>query len=236
MIYLNFKSLTDSFNYAIEGFIDAVRTQRNMKIHVVTAILIFLASILFNISKMEFIVVALSVTLVISAELFNTAIESAVDATTNHYHPLVKVAKNTAAAGVLITAVNAVVVGYLIFWDKITDFTYRGFTILKNSSPYLPAGVLAIVFFIVIMLKATLGEGTPIRGGMPSGHTAVAFSLSAMMGYISQNHVILTLSFILALIVAQSRVDSRIHTFLEVIVGALVGLFTTVLIFRLLGF
>lgn len=233
---MNLKSLTDSFNYAITGLVEAVRTQRNMKIHIVTSMLIFIASLFFRISRIEFIAIAICITLVISAELFNTAIESAVDATTNHYHPLVRIAKNTAAAAVLVTAINAVVVGYLIFWDRITDFTYNGMARLQNMNSYVIAGGLAVVCLLVVFLKGTLGEGTPIRGGMPSGHTAVAFALATMMSYVSKNNVIITLSFIMALIVAQSRVDSRIHSFLEVLAGALLGLLTTLLIFRITGY
>ncbi len=230
------KSLTDSFNYAITGLVHAVRTQRNMRIHVITAIVVMTACLILGVTKAEFIMTAISVTLVISAELFNTAIESAVDATTNHYHPLVKIAKNTAAAAVLVTALNAVVVGYLVFWNRITVLTYRGITFIHRTSPYITAVVLGVVCLTVIFLKATVGEGTPLRGGMPSGHSAVAFAMATMMSYISKNHVIITLAFMLALIVAQSRVESRIHTFAEVAAGAAIGILITVLLFSVMGY
>lgn len=230
------RGITDSFNYAITGLIHAIRTQRNMKIHVLTAIGVILASLSFGISKTETILLCLTITLVIAAELFNTAVESAVDATTNYYHPLVKVAKNTAAAAVLVTAINALLVGILIFWRPITTMTYTGITVVKQSSPYLVAAILGIICLVVLFIKAQVGEGTPLRGGMPSGHTAVAFGMAMMISYVSGNPVIITLSFILAVIVAQSRVDSRVHTFWEVLVGAMIGLLTTVLIFRIFGY
>jgi diacylglycerol kinase (ATP) len=230
------RGITDSFNYAITGLIHAIRTQRNMKIHVLTAIGVILASLSFGISKTETILLCLTITLVIAAELFNTAVESAVDATTNYYHPLVKVAKNTAAAAVLVTAINALLVGILIFWRPITTMTYTGITVVKQSSPYLVAAILGIICLVVLFIKAQVGEGTPLRGGMPSGHTAVAFGMATMISYVSGNPVIITLSFILAVIVAQSRVDSRVHTFWEVLVGAMIGLLTTVLIFRIFGY
>ncbi len=230
------RGLLDSFNYAIEGLVHAIRTQRNMKIHVVTSIGVLLASLSFSISKVETIILCLTITMVIAAELINTAIESAVDATTNYYHPLVKVAKNTAAAAVLITAINAIIVGTLIFWRPITKMTYTGITVVKQSSPYLIAAILGIICLIVLFIKAQVGEGTPLRGGMPSGHTAVAFGMATMISYVSGNPIIITLSFILAVIVAQSRVDSRVHTFWEVLAGALIGLLTTVLIFKIFGY
>lgn len=237
---MNLKNLTDSFNYAFKGLVYAVRTQRNMQIHVFTSILAIIASLVFNISKVEMILVILSICLVISAELFNTAIENVSDAAVNHYHPLIKLAKNTAAAAVLITALNALVIGLLVFWTPFTKLTYTGITIVKQSSPYLIIAVTALVCIIVIIIKAFVGNGTPLRGGMPSGHSAIAFGTATMMSYISQDStsapLITTLSFILAVIVAQSRVDSRVHTFLEVVAGAMVGIVTTVLIFRIFGY
>ena len=237
---MNLKSLTDSFNYAIKGLVYAVRTQRNMKIHIFTSIIVILASLLFSISRAEIIMVIISITLFISAELFNTAIENVADAAVNHYHPLIKLAKNTAAAAVLVTALNALVVGILVFWKPFTNMTYTGITIVKQASIYLILAITALICIIVIIVKAFVGDGTPLRGGMPSGHSAIAFGTATMMSYVSQSTtvapIITTLSFILALIVAQSRVDAKVHTFIEVIAGAFIGIFTTVLVFKVFGY
>lgn len=233
---MDFKGLLDSFNYAISGFIYAVRTQRNMKIHMVAAILVILFSLFTNITKVELLVLFVSITMVMSAELFNTAIESAIDATTNHYHPLAKIAKNASAAAVLLTAVNALAVGYFIFWEEITTFTYRGVQLVKHSSPYLVLVILVIVSLSVILTKAVVGEGTPLKGGMPSGHAAVAFSLATVISYLSDSTIAITLSFLMALIVAQSRVDSKVHSIKEVFVGGLLGFLITILFFRVFGY
>lgn len=230
------RGLIESFNYAISGFIYAVRTQRNMKIHMVTAILALGFSLLTDISKVELLLLCFAIVLVIMAELFNTAVESAIDATTNHYHPLAKIAKNTAAAAVLITAINAVAVGYFLFWEEITLFTYRGVQLVKHSSPYLVLIILVIVSLTVILGKAVVGEGTPLKGGMPSGHAAIAFSLATMISYLSENTIAITLSFLLASLVAQSRVDSEVHSIKEVLVGGLLGFLVTILIFKVFGF
>lgn len=135
----------------------------------------------------------------------------------------------------LVTAVNAVVVGILIFWGPITQMTVGGVTLVKSSSPYFVFAILGIVTFIVLYTKAHIGEGTPLRGGMPSGHTAIAFAMATMMSYITVNPIVVTLSFILALIVAQSRIDTRVHTFWEVVAGALIGFSVTIVMFRLFG-
>lgn len=171
--------------------------------------------------------------MVIAAELVNTAIESAIDLSTNYYHPLAKVAKNTAAGAVLITAINAVLVGYIIFWDELTNITFRIMDRVKETEPYIIFIVLAIVCIVVVAAKAYFGEGTPLKGGMPSGHSAIAFSIATAISLISNSHIIIILSYLMALITAQSRVDSEVHSVWEVIAGAILGTLITILIFKI---
>lgn len=230
---MKIRKLLDSFNYAIDGIIYAFRTQRNMRIHFIVAILVLIASFVFNISKIEFIALCLSITMVMAAELVNTAIESAIDLTTNHYHPLAKIAKNTAAAAVLLTAINAVIVGYVIFWDELSNFSYRVINVIRTTNFYVIFIVLVIVCLITLIAKAMLGEGTPLKGGMPSGHSALAFSIATCITLISGEPIIFMLSYFAAFITAQSRVDSKVHSIWEVIIGALIGTLVTILIFKI---
>ena len=171
--------------------------------------------------------------MVISAELFNTAIESVVDMNTNYYHPLAKIAKNVAAGAVIITAINAVVVGYVIFWDKLSNFSFILLHKIKSSEPYTIFIVLVVVCILTIIVKAIFGEGTPLKGGMPSGHSALAFSIATAISLITEEPICIVLSFIMALITAQSRVDSEVHSSLEVLVGAIFGILVTLLIFTI---
>jgi diacylglycerol kinase (ATP) len=230
---MKIRRLLDSFNYAIEGLVYSVRTQRNMRIHMITTMLILLACFAFNISKIEILIVTITITMVILAEMINTAIECAIDATTNYYHPLVKIAKNVSAGAVLITALNAVIVGYIVFWDKFSPLTFTVVKKVRNSDPYMIFFILIVVSIATLVVKAIFGEGTPLKGGMPSGHSAIAFSISTAIALITVEPVIIVLSFILAIIVAQSRVDSEVHSTLEVILGALFGCFLTIFIYKL---
>jgi len=230
---MKIRKLLDSFNYAIEGLVYSVRTQRNMKIHMAATMVILLACFFFNISKIEILIVTITITMVIVAEMVNTAIECALDATTNYYHPLVKIAKNVSAGAVLITALNAIVVGYIVFWDKFSPLTFTVVKKIRNSNPYMIFFILLVVAIATLVVKAIFGEGTPLKGGMPSGHSAIAFSISTAIALITVEPVIIVLSFILALIVAQSRVDSEVHSILEVVLGALLGSFLTIFIYKL---
>lgn len=230
---MRLKKIVDSFNNAIDGIIYTVRTQRNMKIHMVLTLLVLIACLCFDVSKNEFLILAVTITMVIGAELLNTAIEAVVDMNTKHYHPLAKIAKNVAAGAVLLTAINSVVVGYIIFWDKLSNLSLILLHKIKGSEPYTIFIVLVIVCIVTIIVKAIFGEGTPLKGGMPSGHSALAFSLATAISLITEEPICIMLSFIMAIITAQSRVDSEVHSTFEVIVGALFGILITLLIFTI---
>ena len=163
----------------------------------------------------------------------NTAFEAAVDLNTNYYHPLAKVAKNTAAGAVLVTAVNALLVGYIVFWDKLSNFSYEVIYKIKHSEPYMIFIALVIVILAVLIIKAIYGEGTPLKGGMPSGHSALAFSLSTAISLITEKPICIILAYLMAFITAQSRVDSEVHSVFEVIVGGILGILLTLLIFTI---
>lgn len=201
----------------------------------ITALLVLTACFFYDLSKLELVSICIVVTLVIFAELLNTAIEFAIDATTNYYHPLAKVSKNVAAGAVLITAINAVVVGYIIFRDKLKYMNFVLIKKIKNSNPYAIFIILAIVCICTIVVKAIYGEGTPLKGGMPSGHSTMAFSIATIIALITEEFPIVVLSYLLAFIVAQSRVDSKVHSVIEVVVGALFGTLLTTLLYRIFG-
>lgn len=232
---MKIRGLVDSFNYAIEGLVYAVRTQRNMKIHMVATLLVLMACFFYDLTKAEILIVTITVTMVIFAELINTAVEAAIDATTNYYHPLAKIAKNVAAGAVLVTAINAGIVGYIIFWDKLSEITFSTIEKIKQSDPYLIFLILVFVCISTLIVKAIFGEGTPLKGGMPSGHSSIAFSIATIIALITEEPISIILSYLLAVIVAQSRVDSEVHSIKEVIAGAVFGTFLTIVIFKFLS-
>lgn len=232
---MKMRKLMDSFNYAINGIIHAVRTQRNMRIHMIAALLVLTACFFYNLSKVEFLVLTITITMVIVAEMINTALECAIDLTANYYHPLAKIAKNTAAGAVLISAINAVVVGYIIFWERISFLGPLVIKKIKQSDPYTIFIILIIVLICTVVVKAIFGEGTPLRGGMPSGHSAIAFALATTIALLSKESLAIFLSYLLAFIVAQSRVDSHVHSILEVFAGGIFGTLLTILLFKIFG-
>lgn len=107
-------NLKRSFGFALFGLAYAVRTQRNMRIHLVTAVLVSALGIYLGLDWTQWAVLGLTIGFVLVAELFNTVAEAALDAATPHYHPLVKIAKDVAAAAVLLTAIISVLVGLFV--------------------------------------------------------------------------------------------------------------------------
>jgi diacylglycerol kinase len=108
-------NLEKSFNYAISGIIYALTRERNLRIHFLAAGAAIFAGIWLDISRMEWGLLAITITLVMVVEMINTAVEKTVDIITGEYHPLAKVAKNVAAGAVLLSAINALVMAYIIF-------------------------------------------------------------------------------------------------------------------------
>ena len=113
------KKCVNSFKYPMSGLRYAYKNEQNLAVDVGVALLLLIFGFIFKINKYEWAILVLTIGLVISCELMNTAIEAVVDLVTEEYHPLAKVAKDTAAAAVLIFALVAVVVGLIIFVPKI---------------------------------------------------------------------------------------------------------------------
>lgn len=113
------RKLARSMGCALSGVKYGVLAERNMKIHLSAALLVFTAAVWLDLSRMEWGLLVLTVFLVLVAEMINTAVENAVDMFTRDYHPLARTAKNVAAGAVLLAAVNAVIMGFIIFLPHI---------------------------------------------------------------------------------------------------------------------
>ena len=116
------KKLINSFKYAIEGIISSFKTEQNMKIHIFIMILVIILGIVLKLSALEWIILTIVVALVISAELFNTTIETVVDMITKEKNEKAKLAKDVAAGAVLVLAIGSVIIGLIIFIPKILEF------------------------------------------------------------------------------------------------------------------
>lgn len=113
------KSLLKSFGYALEGFLHALRHNRNLRIHLVIALAVVILSIFFRINKYEMSILGIVILLVISSEMINTAIEEMVNLITSEHRKEARIAKDVAAGMVLVATVGSVIIGSIIFTPYI---------------------------------------------------------------------------------------------------------------------
>lgn len=226
----------DALQNALDGIIYAITTQSNIKKQLVIAVVVMLVSLFFNLNKAEFLCLMFTVVLIIIAEMFNTAIETVVDLYTDLYHPKAKIAKDVGAGAVVLAAINAIIVAYFLFFEKISDVGIQFIDIVVNSPVHLAfvAVVLTVIAIVTLKAASTTNKHKFIKSNfMPSGQTAVAFAALTIIWNTTRNVVIFTLSLVLALIVAINRYDNKKRSVPEIIVGACVGVFVVVLLYGL---
>jgi len=230
-------TLLESFNYAFEGIIHVLRTQRNLRLHVLAAAVVLGGAIALGVDRFELISLIIVIAFVLIAEMINSAIEGAIDVATTSFDPMAKLAKDIAAGAVLIATITAVAVGYLVFAARVGKRSSQLLDRLRDTPTTLTLGTLFLVIIAVIATKAWTGRGTPLRGGLPSGHAAIAFACWVAATYIlgptEHRFVVSSLMLLVALLVAQTRVESGVHSALEVAYGGLLGVIVTLVVFQL---
>jgi diacylglycerol kinase (ATP) len=227
------RSLLWSFNYAIEGVVYALRTQRNMRIHVGAAFVVLLAALLLHLDRVSLLALIFAMALVFVTELINTAVEAAVDLATEHFDPMAKVAKDVAAGGVLMATITAVAIGYLTMFDPLRVVAQGGLSRVRVAPPTLTVASLALVSLVVLALKAgSHDEGSFLHGGWPSGHAALAFAAATVLGFVTMSASAFVLACFIALMVAQSRVESETHTVAQVVLGGILGVLIVTAVFQ----
>lgn len=227
------RKFIENANYAINGILYAAKTQRHMRYHLYAAIFLLIISLLLGISWSEFVILVILAVVVLSAEMLNTAIEDIVNIIFRDYDKKAKTIKDVAAGAVLITAMGAVVVGYIILFKPLRALFNEGLTLAKHAGDDVAIIALVVVLIMVIITKAFHGKGLPLKGGLPSGHAAVAFSIWVSVIFLSESFVISFLVLLLAIFIAQSRVLVGIHRPWEVILGALIGTTVTFFLFKI---
>jgi diacylglycerol kinase (ATP) len=231
------KTVARSFRFAVEGLMHALHTQRHMRAHFAITAAVMALAIVLQVSTEQLLIMFLTISLVLITELFNTALESAIDLAVRSYHPVAKLAKDVSAGAVLVASVNAVLVGTVIFASNP-----RLGQLLQAIPPVnwgaattrLAAIGTILVSLAVVLIKTRTGQGTLMRGGVVSGHTALAFFFATMVILITRNAPASLLAVAIAGMLAHSRVQAGIHSLGQVVMGALLGCSLTALFFGLL--
>ncbi|MCX6350056.1 MAG: diacylglycerol kinase [Candidatus Aureabacteria bacterium] len=230
--------IIDSFNAAIEGIIYVLKTQRNMRFHFLAAALILILSVVLKMDWEDMVLLMTAIVVVLLTEMINTSIEHVTDLVKGSFHPLARIVKDVSAGAVLLASLYAVGVAYLVFFRR--KYLLRpleiGLSSIRSSEWHVAFVSLAVVVILTVIVKILFHRGSPLRGGMPSVHAALAFSVFALVALLPGTPaLVVVLVFFLALVVAQGRLASRIHTFYEVISGSLWGMALTYFLYKLLS-
>lgn len=227
------KTWIEHAGYAIEGILYASKNQRHLRYHFYAAIAVLLFVFVIGLQKSEFLFISLAVILVLVAEMVNSAIEATVDILSPRQSEKARIAKDIAAGSVLITSFGALTIGIIILYPYVEAMFSEGVRIAKHSGQDIAILALVLVLILVVLLKSYFGKGHPLSGGMPSGHSALAFSVWTSITFITMNFYASALGFVLAFLIAKSRISRHVHRPFEVVAGACMGALVTFALFKL---
>ncbi len=230
---MQLQEFVGSFNAAVEGFIYVLKTERNMRTHFLSALFFLLLGVYLGFSTVEIMVLAITITLVLIVEMINTAVELTINMVKTEEHPRARIIKDVSAGAVLLASINAAIVGYILFAKKV-PFNAEKYMVGVRASPWhLTFMALILVFGSSILGKIVFHKGTPLRGGMPSGHSAIAFAIWTIIAFFTNNSIVIALTFLMAFLIARHRVKDAVHTVWEVIAGAILGILLTTAVFQI---
>jgi diacylglycerol kinase (ATP) len=206
-----------------------------MRYHFYILVAVLLSGLLLNLDNRDMLVLLFAITLVIVTEMVNTSIEAVVDMITEHYNPVAKLAKDVAAGAVLLAACNAVIAGVLIFFGqkRLMEIQSRFQQTLPSDidvTKVIVVGIVALALLVIIS-KLISNTGSPWHGGIISGHSAIGFLLAMTIVYAARNTAVAFIAILLAILVAQSRVEAGVHSIQEVALGAVLAIFLTSLVY-----
>ena len=229
------RHLLDSFRYAFEGLAHAFHVDWHLRYIALCGAVVLMVSVFANATRPEVLLLCVATTLVMLAELINRAVEAVVDLLSPDIHPKARVAKDVAAAAVLVAIVCGLLIVAGVFTQAETLDALRGG---GNRPPphFLHVLVVGVITVVVAAVLAKLWQGhwNLARGGMISAHSALAFFCFVSVCFITTDIVIWALAFVPAVLVAQSRVEAGIHSVREVLIGAAVALAAGWLLYGLL--
>ncbi|HLO97574.1 MAG TPA: diacylglycerol kinase [Fimbriimonas sp.] len=228
------RDIFQPFKVALNGIIFTFKTQRHMRFHLYVVFTIVLLGMFVNLGLREMLVLLFTVSLVVVAEMFNSAIEAVVDMVSPNYSPNAKFAKDIAAGAVLITTIIALVVGALLILGENRWETLR--VNLSSETPVIGGPLRIIIGIFLCLLAVIIGKGLGkrgqvLQGGLVSGHATLGFFFATCAVLMTPNALVGGLAVLLAAIIAQSRYEAKFHSLGELAIGAAVGVVIGLMLF-----
>lgn len=219
-----------SMRFAYEGIQYALSTQPNMKFHFFASFAVLVSAIFFRLPRTDILFLLLAITLVIVTELINTGIEKTVDLAMPERHPLAKIAKDTAAAAVLVTAVFAVAVGIVVFYGPVERW------LRAREQPDVPLSIGSVWLYLALVMLAVIVAETRFRDSdrlRPSLWMAVSVSVSMLITLKSDDTLVGLLAFGMSGMFLIMLYEKQSRSLPGLVFGGLLGAALTVLTFYL---
>ncbi|MBU0571401.1 MAG: diacylglycerol kinase [Candidatus Omnitrophica bacterium] len=228
-------SFSESVNAALEGIVHTLQNERNMRVHFIAAFFVLIGGIYLNLDYVGIILLLFAISIVLIAEMFNTAIESLSDIVVKEqFHPIVKIIKDVSAGAVFVAALNAGLTGYMLVSGRINLYTGELLLRIRQSPGHVTLIALLVCVGLVVLIKVAGKAQHLLKGGMPSGHSAVAFAAWMAVWLLTSNSLVSILVFLMAGLIARSRMAHGTHSLWEVVAGSVLGALTMLFVFQIL--
>lgn len=229
------RGLLESSRNAVDGLLHVLQQDWHMRLICLAGAIAMLISALLRVTRVEVLILLVAIALVVLAEVLNRAIEVIVDLVSPGYHPLARVAKDVGGAGVLVAAIMGVVIALGVFVNADALAVIQGLS-TRPVPHFMHVGLVGAVTVVVAVILGKLwgGHGSLTRGGLVSAHSALAFFCFISIWFLTTDPLTRALAFVLAVLVAQSRVEAGIHSVREVLIGTVVALVVGTLLYGLL--
>lgn len=152
------KRFLKGFVYAFRGIVKSVKSEMNLRIHIVAMLYVLYFSRFYSFTRTDYAVLFTLFALVISLELVNTAVEHTVDKASPERNRLARLAKDASAGAVLASAIFAVVIGIVMFWDTDIFVTVWSYHTEKIYRIFLLAGSICLALAFVLMDRIRKGN------------------------------------------------------------------------------
>ena len=244
MRQISLRRFSASFQHAMEGVLDAYRSQRHMRVHFVFMASNAVLALIYKLNAVEVALVTVATALVVSMEMMNTVVEAIINLVCETYHPVARFAKDVAAGAVLVAAGNAVIVAICIYGNperlgRLRDVWLTG--TFHDESAQLRALAMTLVLLTTLLAAIKVGrpEASVVHGGTISGHAAYAFCMATcvyfLVGETAYAWLATAMAIGVALIVAHLRLSDHSHRMRTVFYGAALGIIVPLVVFGLLA-
>lgn len=229
------RSTLQSISYAWEGVVFAFSTQRHMRVQALIVFLVIVAAVGLNVTPLAFLHLLVAMALVLMAELTNTAMEHTVAPGADDDSGRPQPAKDIAAGAVLLASVYSIVAGIIVFVHESDLPQVFARAQLPREFHMGSLQLTAIGLFLVALIVGTVKHisrrGSFTLGGPISGHAAIGFLLATAIIFLTGSLPAAILAIALAILIVQSRLQTGVHSPIEVLLGGLLGTVVGLLLF-----